>query len=328
MHFLDRKCLFWWKFHWDIFPRVQLRSAVPETGIQGRNKQLRPTDTMEYNYLSLPLTPASGTTLPNQQWARTSSDNGLATVQEQAIIWKSDGLFYWHTYASLPLTQINTLFISHHYSWVLYLVYILGENSGENQPLYQNHTASMYLILLKPHSNWTKLEQLERLRSEDTLRHTIGSYWIPSQSYKFKEFAKISNFLIFKQTLHWTHLLKLLDKMCKYKMDPANLVEDTERTPFCPLTDRRTRWNQYTPFQLHWSGGYNYTPALFSYIFSMIWTSCRDHSVDRFMDKLLTIFGICSPLRGKVWFVLYSFMFEFWMKISTFSKVDLIICLL
>ena len=26
-----------------------------------------------------------------------------------------------------------------------------------------------------------------------------------------------------------------------------SIVEDTERTRFCPQTDRRTRWNQYTP---------------------------------------------------------------------------------
>ena len=55
---------------------------------------------------------------------------------------------------------------------------------------------------------------------------------------------------------HYTwHLLKLLDKMCKYEMDPMRIVEDTERTRFCPQTDkrtdrrtdRRTRWYQYTP---------------------------------------------------------------------------------
>ena len=40
-----------------------------------------------------------------------------------------------------------------------------------------------------------------------------------SQSYKFKEFAKISNFWILKQTLHSPHLLKLPDKMCTYEMD-------------------------------------------------------------------------------------------------------------
>ena len=34
-----------------------------------------------------------------------------------------------------------------------------------------------------------------------------------------------------------THLLKLLDKMCIYEMDLASIVEDTERTRFCPQTD-------------------------------------------------------------------------------------------
>ena len=36
----------------------------------------------------------------------------------------------------------------------------------------------------------------------------------------------------------------LLDKMCKYEMDPASILEDTERTRFGPQmdgqTDRRT----------------------------------------------------------------------------------------
>ena len=91
------------------------------------------------------------------------------------------------------------------------------------------------------------LEQLERLHSEDT----PTASWLPillshigsqvkrrrSQSYKFKEFAKVSNFWILKQTLHGKHLLKLLDKMCKYEMDLMSIVEDTERTLFCPQTD-------------------------------------------------------------------------------------------
>ena len=105
------------------------------------------------------------------------------------------------------------------------------------------------------------------------ITHIIVSYWIPrqrktNQSYKFKEFAKIANFLFLKQTLHATHLLKLLDKMCKYEMDPMSIVEDTERTRFCPQTDRRTDGrtdrrtggqgeNSIPPFQLRWSGGYN-----------------------------------------------------------------------
>ena len=81
------------------------------------------------------------------------------------------------------------------------------------------------------------------------ITHTIESYWIPSQKMtKSKlQILKISNFLILKRALHTTHLLKLLDKMCKYEMDPMRIVEDTERTRFCPQMDRRTRWYQYTP---------------------------------------------------------------------------------
>ena len=37
-----------------------------------------------------------------------------------------------------------------------------------------------------------------------------------------------------------THLLKLLDEMCKYEMDPTSIVEDREWTRFCPQTDGRT----------------------------------------------------------------------------------------
>ena len=74
-----------------------------------------------------------------------------------------------------------------------------------------------------------------------------------------KKIAKISNFWILKWALHATHLLKLLDKMCKYEIDAMSIVKDTERTRFCPQTDRwtdgqtdgqtdrRTRWYQYTP---------------------------------------------------------------------------------
>ena len=51
-----------------------------------------------------------------------------------------------------------------------------------------------------------------------------------SQRCKFKEIAKNSNFIIFHETQCATHLLKLVDKMCKYEMDLASIVEDTERT--------------------------------------------------------------------------------------------------
>ena len=63
------------------------------------------------------------------------------------------------------------------------------------------------------------------------------------------QFATTLFFYFLKKTLHATHFLKLFDKICKYVMDPASIVEDTEGTPFCPQMDRRTRWNQYTPFK-------------------------------------------------------------------------------
>ena len=95
---------------------------------------------------------------------------------------------------------------------------------------------------MKKHEQ-NKLEQLKRLRSEDN----PAASWLPipsshigsqvkrrqSQSFEMEEFAKI-----LKQAFHRTHDLKLLDKMCKYEMDPTSIVEDTERTRFCPQTDK------------------------------------------------------------------------------------------
>ena len=70
---------------------------------------------------------------------------------------------------------------------------------------------------------------------------TIDSHYIPSQerqseSYKLK---KIS-LEFFQQSLHAADFLKLLDKMGKYEMDPASIVEDTERTRFGLHTDGQT----------------------------------------------------------------------------------------
>ena len=83
--------------------------------------------------------------------------------------------------------------------------------------------------------------------------HDYPLYWVildpksKEDKVKVTNFKNLPKFQIFKQTLHATHLLKLLDKMCKYEMDPMSIVKDTEQTRFCPQTDRQTRWNQYTP---------------------------------------------------------------------------------
>ena len=75
-----------------------------------------------------------------------------------------------------------------------------------------------------------------------------------SQSYKLQKIAKNLNFTILHRISHATHLLKLLDKMYKYEMDPTIIVGATEPKPDAGRTDGqmdgRMEWNQYTPQQL------------------------------------------------------------------------------
>ena len=102
------------------------------------------------------------------------------------------------------------------------------------------------------------------------ITHTIDSHQIPSQDktkskLQIKKTAKNSNFEILQETLHATHLLKLLDKMCKYEMDRTRTVGATEQTQDAGRMDRRTdgrmdrrtEWNQYTPLQLRCIGDIN-----------------------------------------------------------------------
>ena len=75
-----------------------------------------------------------------------------------------------------------------------------------------------------------------------------------SQSHKFKEFAKTSNSRILKQTLHVTHLLKLLDKMCKYEMDLTSIVEEDTILSTEGQTDGQRQTDKvkavYSPFKI------------------------------------------------------------------------------
>ena len=55
-----------------------------------------------------------------------------------------------------------------------------------------------------------------------------------------------------------TYLLKLLDQMCKYEMDSASIVEDTEQTQTDELMDRQTdgwRETSIPPFNFIEAGG-------------------------------------------------------------------------
>ena len=75
---------------------------------------------------------------------------------------------------------------------------------------------------------------------------TSDSHQIPSENKTksklqiVKKIAKNTNFEIVQEISHATHLLKLLDKMYKYEMDPTKTMGTTERTRDAGRTDGRT----------------------------------------------------------------------------------------
>ena len=44
---------------------------------------------------------------PDWLWYSIGSDNGLAPIRRRAIMWTSDGLRWWHIYASLGLNDLR-----------------------------------------------------------------------------------------------------------------------------------------------------------------------------------------------------------------------------
>ena len=76
------------------------------------------------------------------------------------------------------------------------------------------------------------------------ITQTRDSHQIPSQNF----------FEILQETLNATHLLKLLDKMYKYEMDPTRTVDTTGRTRNAGRTDRWSETN-ISPQQLCCAGG-------------------------------------------------------------------------
>ena len=142
--------------------------------------------------------------------------------------------------------------------------------------------------------------------------HDYPYYWFISDPKSKQDKVKITNLpkiqfvKNFAKTLNATHLLKQLNKMCKYEMDLASTVEVTERTRFCPQmdgqNDGRTSWNQYAPtshFQLHWSGGCNNIPSPISLrkfnghfillLFNRIWWQYRSTLVELCKQSVLPI---------------------------------------
>ena len=81
--------------------------------------------------------------------------------------------------------------------------------------------------------------------------HDYLYYWVILDPKSKDDKVKVTNLKKFAKTLHTTHLLGLLDKMCKYEMDPTSIVEDTEQTPYDSvhrLTDGQGETS------IHWKG--------------------------------------------------------------------------
>ena len=87
--------------------------------------------------------------------------------------------------------------------------------------------------------------------------HDYPYYWVILHLKSKEDKVKLTNLKNSPQ-FYVTHQLKLLDNVCKYEMDLTSIVEYTKWTRFCPQTDRRTRWNQYTPFSISLKRGYNH----------------------------------------------------------------------
>ena len=120
-----------------------------------------------------------------------------------------------------------------------------------------------------------KLEQLERLRSEDTPRrlmitHTIESYWIPSQKktkskiqiLKIPQNFKFCNRHYTRHTF-WSCLIRCANmKWIRWVLLKIQSGHDS--------VHRRTDGQGDTsipPFQLRWSEGYNYFSDTWIYLY-------------------------------------------------------------
>ena len=104
---------------------------------------------------------------------------------------------------------------------------------------------SLKKILAEFLQNLTRTTRMPAFWGYSLPPHDYPYHWVILDPKSKEDKVKVtnfknSNFWILKRALQATHLLKLLDKMCKYEMDPMSIVEDTERTRFCPQTDRRT----------------------------------------------------------------------------------------
>ena len=129
-----------------------------------------------------------------------------------------------------------------------------------------------------------------------------------SQSYTIKKNAKNSNLAILQDTLHATHLLKLLDKMCKYENEYNQNCRHYTADTGCGTggrTDRQTdRWTD------RWSEN-NIPPNNFIvkrvwllFLVQLICSGCDTiqmiiHYLNQCWQSSMMLYGITRPQRVK-----------------------------
>ena len=153
------------------------------------------------------------------------------------------------------------------------------------------------------------------------ITHSSDSLQIPSQNKKksklqILKYCQKFKFWNLQGALYATHLPKLLDKMCKYEMDPTRTVGTTERTPDAGLMDERTNgrtdgcteWNQNTPQQLRCVWG-----IIMTYFFPIL----------SFSTKISYQNGMWwGKVMGKILTDLYQTLYYIW-KYLSINEIDL-----
>ena len=79
----------------------------------------------------------------NYQYSSIGSDNGLAPVRWQAIIWINDGLVYWCIYVSLSLNELNTY---KNTIWLNVYWYIIWQKDHSEVLLYENGNSYIHFL--------------------------------------------------------------------------------------------------------------------------------------------------------------------------------------
>ena len=158
----------------------------------------------------------------------------------------------------------NQLYLRCHHKDKKSIKVQLEKKMPKIQNCYLGQTRNLYLVNHPEVSTW-EIWSCYNKNSDERNQHSHYMDTRQSERWNFIEIAKILNFRICHKTQHATHLLKLVDKICKYEMDAVSILDDTLRTRFCPQTDRWTDGQGETsvpPFNfvgdgVGWGWGYN-----------------------------------------------------------------------